>query len=125
MTTDITPENVARVTTYLRTRRVADGFDHTPGVLTLRRKPDVISIEAADMLDALSARVAELEAERNKLDMRASNAIRMLEAAEAKLAASEASASNPCDVGAVMTETGWRVTGKGTSTIGHVKKDKP
>jgi hypothetical protein len=59
--TDTSAENVARKTEYLRTRRISDGFDHSPGVLKLRRKPDVLSIEAADMLEALDAKLAASE----------------------------------------------------------------
>jgi hypothetical protein len=67
-TPDTSPENVARMAKSLR-----DPFCHN----------EELCDEAADMLEALAA-------ERDKLNMRAANAERMLTAAEAKLAASEA-----------------------------------
>jgi chromosome segregation ATPase len=72
------PEAMAKILKKLRMMPTYSGDPKGPHWL-----PDV----AADMLEALAARLAEVEAERVKLNMRASNAERMLTAAEAALAA--------------------------------------
>jgi hypothetical protein len=80
MTTDITPENVARMLIRLRGTPLYEG--HGEG----SDAPD----EAADMLEALAARLAEVEVERDKLIEWNGQACVRAEAAEALLAASEA-----------------------------------
>jgi hypothetical protein len=87
MTTDITPENVARMLIRLRGTPLYEG--HGEG----SDAPD----EAADMLEALSARLAEVnrrlesarQIERN-VQMAREHEFKRAEAAEAKLTASDA-----------------------------------